>query len=169
MKARTLLNLIVVLFLLGGSISSALAQPPAGGGPGGGFGPGPHHPHFDYHGPGPRHGHGLPDGAHELWVAGALFFVAAGTYYLWNAHADRYETVDPPPPADVDSYRVIAYPDRGQSSGQQSKDRYACHEWAVDQSGFDPSTAASPASSGTAGIYLRSMKACLKARGYTVE
>jgi hypothetical protein len=33
---------------------------------------------------------------------------------------------------------VIAYPTRGQSQEQQSRDRYECHVWAVQQSGFDP-------------------------------
>lgn len=34
---------------------------------------------------------------------------------------------------------VIAYPAQGQSADQQSRDRYECHVWAVQQSGFDPS------------------------------
>lgn len=34
---------------------------------------------------------------------------------------------------------VYIYPTRGQSSQQQSRDRYECHTWAVQQTGFDPS------------------------------
>ena len=34
---------------------------------------------------------------------------------------------------------VIAYPAQGQSADRQSRDRYECHLWAVQQSGFDPS------------------------------
>ena len=34
---------------------------------------------------------------------------------------------------------VIAYPAQGQSQDQQSRDRYECHMWAVQQTGFDPS------------------------------
>ena len=42
---------------------------------------------------------------------------------------------------------IIVYPAKGQSNEQLSKDRYECHIWAVQQSGFDPSTAqAAPAS-----------------------
>ena len=42
---------------------------------------------------------------------------------------------------------LMVYPAKGQSTEQQSKDRYECHTWAVKQSGFDPSTAqAAPAS-----------------------
>ncbi|MGZ8159721.1 MAG: glycine zipper family protein [Methylobacter sp.] len=36
---------------------------------------------------------------------------------------------------------VMVYPMQGQSNEQLSKDRYECHVWAVQQSGFDPSTA----------------------------
>ena len=36
---------------------------------------------------------------------------------------------------------VIVYPAKGQSNEQLSKDRYECHMWAVQQSGFDPSNA----------------------------
>jgi hypothetical protein len=31
------------------------------------------------------------------------------------------------------------YPSKGQSPEQQQKDRYECHTWAVQQTGFDPS------------------------------
>ena len=34
---------------------------------------------------------------------------------------------------------VIVYPSRGQSQTQQDQDRYACHNWALQQSGYNPS------------------------------
>jgi hypothetical protein len=34
---------------------------------------------------------------------------------------------------------MFAYPAKGQSQAQQNKDRYECHSWAVQQTGFDPS------------------------------
>ena len=34
---------------------------------------------------------------------------------------------------------VYVYPARGQSQAQQNRDRYECHSWAVQQTGFDPS------------------------------
>lgn len=37
--------------------------------------------------------------------------------------------------------QMYIYPAKGQSQQQQDKDRYECHTWAVQQSGFDPSTA----------------------------
>jgi hypothetical protein len=33
---------------------------------------------------------------------------------------------------------VIAYPSRGQSPEQLDRDRYDCHRWATQQTGFDP-------------------------------
>jgi hypothetical protein len=32
----------------------------------------------------------------------------------------------------------FVYPSKGQSPEQQKKDEYECHQWAVQQSGFDP-------------------------------
>ena len=40
---------------------------------------------------------------------------------------------------------LIIYPARGQSADQQDRDRYECHRWAVQQSGYDPTQAARPA------------------------
>ena len=34
--------------------------------------------------------------------------------------------------------QLYVYPQQGQSEEQQSKDRFECHNWAVQQSGFDP-------------------------------
>ena len=56
------------------------------------------------------------------------------------------ETAPPPRPAPPPAYAgpppnttVYAYPQNGQSSDQQSRDRYECSVWAVKQTGFDPS------------------------------
>ena len=46
------------------------------------------------------------------------------------------------PPARGQDLKV--YPAHGQSHERQSRDRYACHSRAVDQTGFDPSVAQSP-------------------------
>lgn len=39
---------------------------------------------------------------------------------------------------------IYAYPVNGQSQEQQQRDEYECHRWAVQQTGFDPSTATPP-------------------------
>lgn len=127
---------------------------------------------FRHQPPGPRHGHGLPAGARELWVGSMLYFVAAGTYFLWSADRNRYEPVSPPPvvPAsEAGRYDVIAYPAKNQSAEQQSRDRYECHSWSVSQSGFDPATARSAPVATTAETYRRALGACLAGRGYSVN
>lgn len=50
---------------------------------------------------------------------------------------------DPPPPtvAPLPDTRVYVYPGAGQSAAQLDRDHYECHQWAVQQSGFDPSVA----------------------------
>jgi outer membrane lipoprotein SlyB len=35
--------------------------------------------------------------------------------------------------------QIYFYPNQGQSTEEQSRDHYACYNWAVDQTGFDPS------------------------------
>ncbi len=163
MKRR--INLVLVTVLLS-SASLVAAAPPMG--PGGGPGPGPRMG-APVPGPyvGPRHGPGLPSDARALWIAGALYFVAAGTYYLWSAERNRYEPV--PAPANVESYNVIAYPSIGQSDEQQGRDRYECHNWAVQQSGFDPAQATRAPAAEVSSTYRRALSACLQGRGYSVQ
>ena len=50
---------------------------------------------------------------------------------------------------------AFVYPKAGQSEQQQSQDRYECHQWAVSQTGFDPSTAPPIASAPPAGAYAQ--------------
>jgi len=61
-------------------------------------------------------------------------------------------------------------PRNGQTEQQLWSDRYACHDWARQQSGFDPSKpAAAPDASAGMEQYRRAMTACLEARGYGVS
>lgn len=53
-----------------------------------------------------------------------LFALLSGTFVIGgSAHAQE----------------LYIYPSKGQSQAQQDKDRYECHTWAVQQTGFDPS------------------------------
>jgi hypothetical protein len=90
---------------------------------------------------------------------------------------------------------LYIYPNKGQSSEQQSRDRYDCHRWAVQQTGVDPTSIgagtggliggmrqrqqaqsqqqaqanqAAQQQSASAG-YDRALSACLSGRGYTVK
>ena len=43
------------------------------------------------------------------------------------------------------SAQQYVYPAKGQSADKQKKDEYECHQWAVNQTGFDPTKAPPPA------------------------
>ena len=53
--------------------------------------------------------------------------------------------------APVWAQQLIIYPQRGQSPQQQQQDRFECHQWAVQQSGFDPTMGAPMAGAPTTG------------------
>ena len=68
--------------------------------------------------------------------------LAAGTLTLLVGCASEPMDLPTPPPATVaplPDTRVYVYPTAGQSDEQLDRDRYECHQWAVRQSGFDPS------------------------------
>jgi hypothetical protein len=65
------------------------------------------------------------------------------------------------------SGQVYLYPRNGQSDSQTQSDRFECHSWAVNQTGFDPTRSAGQ--SGTSADYRRAMIACLDARGYSAR
>jgi hypothetical protein len=44
---------------------------------------------------------------------------------------------------------LFIYPQKSQTEEQQSKDRFECHEWAVQQSGFDPTAPVSSSPTST--------------------
>ena len=120
----------------------------------------------------------LPPYAEQVWLGSVLYFLAAGTYYLWHADTREYEVVSPPPQAagpgypvsvPATGYDVVAYPARGQGPDQQSRDRYECHRWAVGESGFDPAGATYAPAAEVANGYRRAMAACLSGRGYSVN
>lgn len=68
--------------------------------------------------------------------------------------------------APADAQELYVYPAKGQSQAQQDRDRYECHAWAVQQTGFDPSRpqTASSASDSTQ-PYQPSQRHVLKGAG----
>jgi len=119
----------------------------------------------------------LPPFYTTIWFAGVPYYYANDVYYVW--HPDRNGYVVTEPPADSEqapvplSEQLFAYPKKGQSEQQQADDRYACHRWGVDQTGYDPTK---PEENKTVEElnrvredYQRAMKACLEGRGYSVQ
>jgi hypothetical protein len=117
----------------------------------------------------------LPPFYSTIWLGRVPYYYANEVYYTHRA--DGYVVVAPPteqinqapPPAD----EMFIYPRQGQSEKQQADDRYACHRWAADQTGFDPTQPpgddSKPRSIEKRADYQRAMGACLDGRGYTVK
>jgi hypothetical protein len=108
---------------------------------------------------------------------GVPYYYADNTYYVYDPNAKQYQTVAPPDGLQAEgapgaagsgSGELIAYPKNGQTTDQQSKDKYECHKWAVGQTGYDPTTGAS-APAAKRPDYMRAQAACLEGRGYSVQ
>jgi hypothetical protein len=117
----------------------------------------------------------LPDYAREVWIGSALFFLAAGVYYIYEASTRQYVVVEPPvagpqplPPSAGSGYDVLAYPVSGQTPQQIDQDRYDCYRWAVQQSGFDPATMTYQPAPQVVQVYRQAQGGCLGSRGYQV-
>lgn len=122
----------------------------------------------------------LPPYYTTVWWDGVPYYYGNDTYYQWSDAQGEYEVVEPPagieangttqPPA---SNQLFAYPKNGQSSEQQSKDRYECERWAVGQTGFDPTVAGGGVPPDQAvekrNDFFRAQVSCLEGRGYTVR
>jgi hypothetical protein len=113
-----------------------------------------------------------------VWYGAVPYYYADGVYYLWYPEHRYYAVAEPPPESEVreqpaGSDELFIYPQRGQSEAQQAQDRYECHRWAADQTSFDPSLPGGNVSESQYAAkradYRRAMKACLEARGYSVQ
>ena len=110
-----------------------------------------------------------------LWVGGMPYYYANDVYYTQSSggymvvEKPKGEVVEAPAPEE----KLFIYPRKGQTEKQQATDRYECHRWAVDQTGYDPIQPPGrepDAQSSQRHIeYQRAMGACLDARGYTVK
>jgi hypothetical protein len=117
----------------------------------------------------------LPSWRTALVIGGIAYFYVNGVYYRDRAEGG-YEVVAPPvaQPDAAPPDRSFVYPRQGQGAQQQASDEYECHRWAVTQSGFDPTGAATgqvtvTTSANQRGDYQRARTACLEGRGYTVR
>ncbi len=72
------------------------------------------------------------------------------------------------PATEKPSTDLFAYPSGGQTAEQTKQDRAACHDWAVDQIGADPTAKKRPKTKQVLD-YNRAFTACMEGRNYTVE
>jgi hypothetical protein len=121
----------------------------------------------------------LPPFYTTLWFGGIPYYYANDTYYAWDAGQNGYVVAQPPadptagttqPPQSDD---LFIYPQNGQTQDQQSSDKYECHKWANQQTGYDPTQSGGGVSADQADArredYQRAMRACLEGRGYSVR
>lgn len=121
----------------------------------------------------------LPPFYTTIWVHGAPYYYADDIYYSWLPERHAYVVTDPPADAETTATtpeseaEIYVYPQHNQSSDQQATDRYECHRWASDQSGYDPTQPPSGIDAKTAtskrADYRRAETACLQGRGYSVK
>ncbi|MGH8207173.1 MAG: DUF6515 family protein, partial [Steroidobacteraceae bacterium] len=126
----------------------------------------------------------LPPFYTTVWLGGVPYYYADDVYYQWDSSADAYQVVDPPadaepgppvqtPPVQSAQGQLYIYPKNGQTQAQQAQDRYECHSWATQQTGFDPTQPGGGVppqqNASKRGQYRRAMTACLNARGYSVD
>jgi hypothetical protein len=122
----------------------------------------------------------LPPFYTTLYFGGVPYYYADDTYYLWRPERRVYEVTDPPPGSETaaaapapNNQDLFIYPKNGQSDQQQASDRYECHSWARQQTGFDPTQPAGGVEQSQTGgkraDYQRAETVCLEARGYTVK
>ena len=123
----------------------------------------------------------LPPFYTTVWWRGVPYYYADEVYYQWHPADNGYVVVPEPDrnggaatteaPAGHDD--AFVYPNNGQSEQQQAADRYECHRWASDQSGFDPTQPQGGVEEGQVvemrSRYKRAEAACLEGRGYTVK
>jgi hypothetical protein len=124
----------------------------------------------------------LPDFYTTFWFGGIPYYYANSVYYTRPASGVGYVVTEPPtaaaPRTEVvaaapGSEEIFVYPRQSQSEATLARDRYECHRWAVNQTGFDPSQPGGGVSESQNALgrsdYRRAITACLEARGYTVR
>lgn len=124
----------------------------------------------------------LPYAYSTYYWGGVPYYYANYTYYRWDPNAGQYVTVAPPSgiatqaatqaPGANSPAGLIVYPKNGQSEDQTNKDKFECHQWAVGQTGFDPTQpngGSAPGAAAKRSDYFRAQSACLEGRGYTVK
>lgn len=120
----------------------------------------------------------LPPYYTTIWYRGTPYYYGNNTYYVYRPERDGYMVVEPPSEIVTEQPTVLSselyvYPKLGQSKQQQSDDRFECHTWASQKTGYDPSQPPENMSAKERANkrenYHRAIKACLDGKGYSVR
>jgi len=114
----------------------------------------------------------LPIGYVSLTFGSSVYYYVNDVYY--RPYGTEYIVVDAP----AETYTVpvastygsgdwAIYPRYGQSDEELQQDRYECHLWANERTGFDPSMPYQDQD--LRDDYYRAQAACLEGRGYTIK
>ena len=82
-------------------------------------------------------------------------------------HAHEHEQQSQQSSGQQQGIKMYVYPAAGQSEAQTSEDRYQCHVWATNQSGYDPTMGAGKREDAEG--YSRAFSACMSGRNYVVR
>lgn len=118
----------------------------------------------------------LPPEYTTVIVGRVPYYYANHVYYVRKSTGE-YMVTEAPNESDITSTtqsppigsNMFIYPNKGQTQAQQDRDRFECHDWAVKQTGFDPSLGVPATSTDKSSDYKRAMSACLEGRSYTVK
>lgn len=120
----------------------------------------------------------LPPYYTRVWIGDIPYYYAGGVYYIWEPERRVYRVIEAPAEEKVvldheDLEPLMIYPKKGQSEKKLADDRYECHRWSLDNTGFNPILPSGNVPldqySEKRSDYYRAMKACLVGREYTVR
>lgn len=119
----------------------------------------------------------LPSWRTTITIGGLPYYYLNGSYYRPRSDSGYEVVAAPVAQSDTASTsgneRLFIYPRHDQGAERQASDEYECHRWAAQQSGFDPTGAATGqgtmVSTHGRSDYRRAQAACLEGRGYTVR
>jgi hypothetical protein len=109
----------------------------------------------------PWYGYGYGPGYGPYWGPSVGVGVHIDPYRSTRAHTEEKSG------GEQHALKMYIYPAAGQSESQTSEDKYQCHVWAADQSGYDPTNGAGDRSD--AESYTRAFTACMEGRNYVVK
>lgn len=121
-----------------------------------------HHRHLRSHvGFGVSYGHPFYYRPYHTFYPSAYYGFGIDLTPRYRTRRVRAET------SEVRTQKLYVYPAAGQSDAQLADDRYQCHVWAADNTGFDPTLGAGSARE--AADYGRAFTACMEGRDYVVK